>query len=296
MIDGRSSQWKLQTGALCQPQGTEAEEGGVTPAGSPAHTGLIVEDAHQQLVQQLRQAERMLVFTGAGVSTRSGIPDYRGPRGIWRTRKPVYYDDFMSSEEARLAYWEFKLLDWEAFQSARPTAVHRAVVALEQAEKLEAVVTQNIDGLHAWAGTSPTRLVELHGTNRQVECQSCGARSDPAPHFESFRRFRRPPRCEQCGGPLKSATISFGQSLRSEDLERAARAAAACDLVLALGSTLAVYPAASVPLLAAERRVPYVIINRGPTDHDGMSQVALRLDGDVEQILPPAVTAAVDQG
>jgi NAD-dependent deacetylase len=244
------------------------------------------------LTDYLRQARRILVFTGAGVSTGSGIPDFRGPTGVWQRRRPVYYDAFLASEAARVEHWDYKLEGWPAFQNARPNATHLAIVQLEQAGKLEAVVTQNIDGLHELAGTSRQRLIELHGTNRFVECQSCRKRSDPGPHFEFFRETRRPPRCE-CGGWLKPATISFGQSLREEDLKRAEAAACNADLVLALGSTLSVYPAAAFPLLAAKREVPYIVINRGPTDHDGRAEVSLRLEGDVAEIFPPAVQRAI---
>jgi NAD-dependent deacetylase len=167
-----------------------------------------------RLVNYLEGASRILVFTGAGISTGSGIPDYRGPQGIWKTRQPVYYQDFMASHEARVEYWEFKLEGWTAFRDARPNAVHAAIATLEQAGKIELVVTQNIDGLHAAAGTSDERLVEIHGTDREVECQSCGARSAPQPHYEAFERSREPPVCEACGGWLKPATISFGQQLR----------------------------------------------------------------------------------
>jgi NAD-dependent deacetylase len=159
---------------------------------------------------------------------------------------------------------------------------------------VQAVVTQNIDGLHARAGTPAERLIELHGTNSLIECQSCGRRSDPEPHFEHFRTTRLPPLCD-CGGFLKPATISFGQNLRNEDLERAEAAATAADLVVALGSTLSVYPAANIPLLAANRGAPYVIINRGPTEHDDLPEVSLRLDGDVGELFPPAVEAALAQ-
>jgi NAD-dependent deacetylase len=151
-----------------------------------------------------------------------------------------------------------------------------------------AVVTQNIDGLHARAGTAPERLVELHGTNSLVECQTCGKLSDPEPHFESFRKTRRPPLCD-CGGFLKPATISFGQNLRNEVLERAQEFARQADLVVALGSTLSVFPAANIPLLAAAKGAPYVIINRGPTEHDNLPEVTLRLEGDVGEIFPKAV-------
>src|SRR5262249_28509060 len=151
-----------------------------------------------------------------------------------------------------------------------------------------ALVTQNIDGLHQAAGTGADKLVEVHGTNRFVECVDCGVRSDPAPHLERFRRERRCPSCT-CGGWLKFATISFGQALRPEVIERAMAEADACDLVLALGSTLSVQPASLVPMRARRRGVPYVIINRGPTDHDDFC--TLRLEGDVVELLPPAVAA-----
>ena len=246
----------------------------------------------ETLVELLRGAERILVFTGAGVSTGSGIRDFRGPQGVWKTRQPVYYENFLASEAARVEYWDQKLEAWPSFRDARPNAAHAAAVALERAGKLLLVLTQNIDGLHARAGTSPERLVEIHGTGGEVECLSCHARSEPGPHMDSFAETRRPPTCP-CGGLLKPATISFGQGLRAEDLARAARAAEACDLVVSLGSTLSVHPAASFPLAAAERGVPYVIVNRGATEHDGHPAVTLRLEGDVVEIFPPAVEAAL---
>jgi NAD-dependent deacetylase len=166
------------------------------------------------------------------------------------------------------------------------------VARLEQAHKIALVVTQNIDGLHAAAGTSVERLVEIHGTDREVECQSCHERSEPGQHYQAFEASREPPRCA-CGGWLKPATISFGQSLREDDLERAVAGAARADLVVALGSTLAVYPAAQVPLLAARAGAAYVIINRGETEHDPLPVVTLRLEGDVGEIFPPAVEASL---
>jgi NAD-dependent deacetylase len=249
-------------------------------------------NSNEQLVNYLRRAQQILIFTGAGISTGSGIPDYRGPQGVWTRRQPVYYQDFMTSEAARIEYWNYKLEGWESFRDAQPNAVHHAVVRLEKADKLLMVVTQNIDGLHARAGTSVARLVELHGTNLAVECQRCGERSEPAPHFDYFKKTGTAPIC-RCGGFLKPATISFGQSLREEDLRKAGQAAEKTDLVIALGSTLSVYPAASIPLMAANRSVPYVIINRGPTEHDGHPAVSLRLEGDVVEIFSPAVEMAI---
>lgn len=198
----------------------------------------------------------------------------------------------MTSEAARIEHWDFKLEGWDGYRDAEPNAVHRAIVTLEKAGKVLAVVTQNIDGLHARAGTDPDRLVELHGTNLLVECQSCQQRGDPEPHFEFFRANRKPPLCP-CGGFLKPATISFGQSLDPQVLRKAGAAAAGADLVVALGSTLSVYPAASFPLLAAQRGAPYIVINRGPTEHDHEPSVSLRIDGDVAEIFPATVAAAL---
>jgi NAD-dependent deacetylase len=248
--------------------------------------------ANADLTRFLRSAERILVFTGAGVSTGSGIPDFRGPNGVWTRRRPVYYQDFMTSEAARIEHWDYKLEAWPAFRAARPNPVHHAIVKLENAGKVQAVVTQNIDGLHALAGSYAEHLIELHGTNLAVECQSCGWRGDPEPSFEEFRAHHKPPLCE-CGGFLKPATISFGQQLDPSTLRLAIEAALASDLVIALGSTLSVYPAASIPLQAANRGIPYIIINRGPTDQDDQPSVSLRLEGEVAEIFPGAVDAAL---
>ncbi len=247
------------------------------------------------LTDYLRASRRALVFTGAGISTGSGIPDFRGPQGVWTRQQPVYYQDFMSSETARMEHWDYKLEAWESFREAQPNDVHRAIVALEAAGKIGMVVTQNIDGLHTLAGTSRERLVELHGTNSLIECQSCQRRSNPETHFDFFRAQRTPPLCE-CGGFLKPATISFGQSLEPNELERARHAAEEADLVVALGSTLSVYPASAFPLMAAQRGVPYVIINRGATEHDHESCVSLRIEGEVNEIFPAAAESACSRG
>jgi NAD-dependent deacetylase len=246
----------------------------------------------EKLVEYLRRAHRIMVFTGAGISTGSGIPDFRGPNGVWTRRQPVYYQDFMASETARTEHWDYKLEAWPAFRAARPNQVHQAIVRLENAGKVVAVLTQNIDGLHARAGSDSEHLIELHGTNLLVECQTCFWRGDPEPSFEYFRSHRRPPRCD-CGGYLKPATVSFGQNLDSLILQRAGAAARKADLVIALGSTLSVQPAASFPLLAANRGVPYVIINRGATDQDDQPCVSLRLEGEVTALFPTAVDAAL---
>ena len=249
-------------------------------------------DSASELAEYLRGSQKALIFTGAGISTGSGIPDFRGPQGVWTRRKPVFIQDFMTSEKARIEHWEYKLEGRDAFRNAQPNAVHLALVRFEQAGKLLMVVTQNIDGLHGLAGTSPDRLVELHGTNSMVECVSCHWCDNPEPHFEYFRTHRKPPICA-CGGFLKPATISFGQGLDPRELERAHDAAVRADLVVAVGSTLSVYPAASFPLLAARRGVPYVIVNRGETEHDHDPSVSLRIEGEVSEVFPRAIEAAL---
>jgi NAD-dependent deacetylase len=240
------------------------------------------------LVDLLKPAKKILIFSGAGISTGSGIPDFRGPQGVWKRRQPVYYQEFLASDEKRVEYWDYKLEAWTDFAAAQPNATHYAIFQLEQLGRLYRIVTQNIDGLHQAAGSSDDRVIEVHGTNRFIECVKCDARSEPGPHMEAFQKTRRPPVCE-CGGFLKSATISFGQPLDPRVTRRAFDAAHECDLVLSLGSTLSVQPAAMVPLEAAQRGVPYVVINRGATEHDELC--TLRLEGDVGELLPPAVQA-----
>lgn len=246
-------------------------------------------DALERAASVVAGARRLLIFTGAGISTGSGIPDFRGPNGVWKRRQPVYFQDFLASEDARVEHWDFKLESWDTFQLARPNAAHAAIVELERLGIVLLLVTQNIDGLHQDAGSDPARVVEIHGTNRFIECLSCGARSDPRPWMEEFRRTRRAPRCA-CGGLVKSATISFGQAMPEAEMERAFDAAARADAALAIGSTLEVQPAALVPLEVRRAGNPYVIVNRGQTAHDGVATV--RLEGDCAALLPALVERA----
>ena len=239
------------------------------------------------LSELIARARRVMVFTGAGISTGSGIPDFRGPQGVWQTRTPTYYQDFIASERARIEYWEFKLESWRVFRDARPNATHLALVELERLGKLEALVTQNVDGLHQAAGTSPGKLIELHGTNSQVECIDCSRRESPERCMEHFAKARRPPRCAACDGLMKPAVVMFGQALVPEHLEQAREAAESADLILALGSSLVVTPAANIPLFGAQRGTPYVIVNQGETPHDELA--SLRIDDDVAAVLPPAL-------
>ena len=243
--------------------------------------------ALDRLASLVEQATSVLVFTGAGISTGSGIPDFRGPGGLWTKIKPVYFQDFVSSEEARVRHWELKLEGFAAFSGATPNAAHRALVDLERRGKLDLLVTQNIDGLHALAGNAEERIVEIHGTNRHVACIDCGWRDAPARWMAEFRESRRCPVCPDCGGFLKSATISFGQAMPEEEMVRAFAGADRADLAISIGSTLEVTPAAHVPLAAKQGGAPYAIVNRGPTAHDSICDV--RLEGDVCELLPELV-------
>lgn len=237
----------------------------------------------------ISDATSILIVTGAGVSTGSGIPDYRGPKGVWKTEQPVMYQDFVADPESRVEYWDQKLRASAYFNAARPGPVHQACVDLEAAGKLRALVTQNVDGLHAAAGTSAEVLIEVHGTAMEVSCLTCGERSPTQPHLDAFEATREAPMCH-CGGLLKPATISFGQQLDPMTLLRADQAAQEADLVISLGTTLSVYPAAEIPLVAARRGVPYVIVNRGETDHDESIHLTLRITADVSAVFPPAVS------
>jgi NAD-dependent deacetylase len=245
------------------------------------------------LMPLLRRSQRALVFTGAGISTGSGIPDFRGPDGTWKRRQPVYYHEFLASESKRVEYWDYKLKGHLQFRAARPNATHRAITALQARGRVAGLVTQNIDGLHQDAGSPPESVIEIHGTNRLTECVGCGQRGDPEPAMAAFRATRSTPRCPACDGLLKLATISFGQALDPSVLARAVAAAERADLVLALGSTLSVHPAASIPLVAARAGAAYVVINRGETDHDGLA--TLKIDDDVAAVLPPALDALLEE-
>lgn len=249
---------------------------------------------HQALLDFLRSAKKILVFTGAGISTPSGIPDYRGPQGVWKKSKPIYYQEFMSSEETRVRYWEEKIKTWEEYRKVKPNPIHYCLVDLDIAKKLQCVITQNVDGLHLIAGLQKSKLIELHGSARLVECQSCNERSNLEVAIEAFQKNRACPRCA-CGGLLKPAIIDFGQNLQKENLFQAGQHALLADLVIALGSTLSVEPAASIPLLAVAKGTPYIIINQGPTEHDHHKGLSLRIEGNILGIFPSAIQQSLEK-
>jgi NAD-dependent deacetylase len=235
------------------------------------------------------EAQRVVVLTGAGISTESGIPDFRGPRGVW-TRDPgaekrATLRHYMSDPEVRRAAW-LDRLDHPAW-TAEPNAGHRAIVALERRRKLHALITQNIDGLHQAAGSDPERVIEVHGTVREVVCMSCDERAPMQRALDRVRAGESDPPCRSCGGILKSATISFGQSLVPDDLERAGAAARDADLLLAVGSTLAVYPVAEVVPVARLSGARVVIVNGSETAMDHLADAVLR--GPIGDLLPRVV-------
>jgi NAD-dependent deacetylase len=235
-------------------------------------------------------AERVVVLTGAGISTDSGIPDFRGPNGVWtkdpKAERLATLSVYVAEPEVRKQAWRSRLESptWRA----EPNAGHRALVALEKRRKLDTLVTQNVDGLHHAAGTDPAKIVEIHGTMREVACLSCGERAPMERALERVRAGEDDPACRTCGGILKSATISFGQNLVFEDLLRAEAAATRCDLLLAVGSTLTVHPAAGLVPLAKGAGARVVIVNAEETPYDVVADVVLR--GSISEVLPAIVT------
>lgn len=233
------------------------------------------------------RARRIVGFTGAGISTESGIPDFRSPDGVWATNRTVTFQEFVSSEAGRVEYWRQKAAAWPAMRDARPNAGHLAFVELHRQGRLEVLVTQNIDGLHLRAGLPEDKVLELHGTAAAVTCLSCGDRISADEANLRVAAGEKAPRCRACSGLLKPATISFGQNLSHRVLTRAFEAARSCDLLLAVGSSLVVEPAASLPRAARAGGAELVIVNREPTPLDPIAQVVVH--GEIGEVLPALV-------
>ncbi len=231
----------------------------------------------ETIAELLRNANRLVVLTGAGISTESGIPDFRGPDGVWTknpaAEKTATLQHYLSDPAVRVLAWRNRLESplWDA----QPNAGHRAVAALEQKTALDTLVTQNIDGLHHKAGSSPDKIVEIHGTVHETECLSCARRGPMQATLHRVRAGEADPPCLECGGILKSATISFGQTLVPADLERSQRAAAGCDVFLAVGTSLGVYPAAALPEVALTAGARLVVMNEQATPFDRYAEARL---------------------
>jgi len=246
----------------------------------------------REVAEWIDEAERITVLTGAGISTDSGIPDFRGPQGVWtknpKAEKMATLQNYVADTEVRKAAWRSRL-DSRAW-SAEPNNGHRALVRLEKRRKLVALLTQNVDGLHHAAGSSGEKIIEIHGTLREVGCLECDYRDDMRVALDRVRLGEDDPACLECGGILKSATISFGQGLIQEDLLRAEVAAQNCDLMLALGTTLAVYPIAAVVPAAKRVGAKIVIVNAEPTEMDYLADMVLRES--ISEVLPLLVGGA----
>ena len=244
----------------------------------------------QSLSEMIRAARRVVAFTGAGISTESGVPDFRSPGGVWSRMKPITFQAFVGDEDKRREAWARAFSGAAGWTGASPNAGHYAVARLAQAGKVSAVITQNVDNLHQDSGVAPDQVIELHGNASYATCLDCKTRYE-------LDEFRRPfleagviPVCRWCGGLVKTATIAFGQAMPEPQMARARAETLACDLFLVLGSSLAVYPAAGFPRLARESGVPLAIVNRDPTPQDRLASLVLH-----DEIGPvmPAVAAAV---
>lgn len=236
-------------------------------------------DSNTQSLRKLLQSTRKaVVFTGAGISTESGIPDFRSPTGIWSKATPIQYDEFVRFEESRREAWRRKFEIDRDIVSAEPNAGHRAVASLVERGVVQCVITQNIDGLHQRSGIAEQNLVELHGNTTYARCLTCSKRHELEPIREAFLDEGRLPVCDDCGGLVKAATISFGQSMPEQAMGIAEQATLDCDLFLAIGSSLVVYPAAGFPILAKRNGAKLVIINREATDLDALADLVINAE------------------
>jgi NAD-dependent deacetylase len=227
------------------------------------------------LREMIARARRVALFTGAGISTESGIPDFRSPGGIWTRQKPIEFGDFIASEEVRCEAWRRKFESDAQWRTAQPNRGHRAVAALIRSGKAACVITQNIDGLHQLSGIADEQVIELHGNSTYASCLDCGTRYEIEDLRAAFERDALSPRCPPCGGLIKTATISFGQAMPQEAMRAAEAETRAADLFIAIGSSLVVYPAAGFPELAKRNGAGLVIVNRERTGLDPIADLVL---------------------
>ena len=224
-----------------------------------------------ELREAIRSANHLLVLTGAGISTESGIPDFRSPGGIWSKYRTVTIQEFLANHEARIEYWRYKKETFQSFHTASPNIGHKALVQLERQGKLQTIITQNIDGLHQQAGNSPEKVIELHGSGRFVVCLDCGERYDRRRIQDRLESGEEVPVCDRCNGWLKPATVSFGQSIPSKVLDRAYRESENCEAFLVVGSSLVVQPASLLPVVAKQKGAWLGILNRDSTAQDSLA-------------------------
>ncbi|HVT55012.1 MAG TPA: Sir2 family NAD-dependent protein deacetylase [Xanthobacteraceae bacterium] len=254
---------------------------------------MIVKDraaAVERLGEMLGASRNAVAFTGAGISTESGIPDFRSPGGLWDNNKPIPFDEFLESQEMRNEAWRRKFAMEDQFRAAKPTRGHRALAQWIANGKMSAIITQNIDNLHQASGVAAEKIIELHGNGSYATCLDCATRYEIEWVRERFNAARGvAPNCSRCSGPVKSATISFGQAMPEREMERAEEAMLAADLFIAIGSSLVVWPAAGFPLRAKQNGAQLVIVNREPTDLDGIADLVVR--GEIGDILEPFLVA-----
>jgi len=241
----------------------------------------------EALSAHLAAARRVVVFTGAGISTESGIPDFRSPGGVWSRMKPIYFDEFVGDPGKRREAWDRVFNGSAGWVGKEPNTGHHAVARLVARGKVSAVITQNVDNLHQQSGVPTAQVIELHGNASYATCLDCGLRHELEVLKQSYLGRDEIPSCRACGGLVKTATISFGQAMPREPMRRAEEATLACDLFLVLGSSLVVYPAAGFPLLAKQNGARLVIINREPTEQDHYADLVLHDE------IGPTMTAAV---
>ena len=242
----------------------------------------------EQLARLIASSHRAVVFTGAGISTESGIPDFRSPGGIWTKMQPIAFQDYLSDPEARRLSWQRRLEMEETWKTVQPNDGHRCVAELVAQGRASHVITQNIDGLHQISGAPADLVIELHGNTREVRCLDCSARAEIADVLAHFAAHGEAPTCAACGGLLKTATISFGQPMPEGEMARAQAAVLASDLMLVLGSSLTVYPAAGFPLLAKRNGARLAILNRDETPQDRFADLVLRDE------IGPTMQAVID--
>ena len=223
----------------------------------------------------LRASKCAVVFTGAGISTESGIPDFRSPGGIWTQMAPIEFRDFVRAPDMRREAWRRRFAMEEMFSTVSPNAGHKAVADLVKRRTVSHVITQNIDNLHQDSGVADEQIIEIHGNTRYAKCLDCGARVELGPIRAHFEKHGDPPDCSACGGIVKTATISFGQAMPELEMARAEQATLACDLFIVLGSSLVVYPAAGFPLLAKRNGARLAIVNREATDQDSFADLVI---------------------
>ena len=225
----------------------------------------------EEFAARIRESDEIVVFTGAGISTESGIPDFRSPGGIWTRYRPVTFQEYMTSESARIEAWKRRLDGWEQYKNAKPNVGHQFIQALSLKEKLIGLITQNVDGLHSMAGLADDKIVELHGSNRKILCMGCAKEFAPEPIINSLVGDFASPKCDSCGGILKSATVSFGQAMPEQAMRVAQEWTEQAEVFIVMGSSLQVQPAASFPVVAKRNGALLAIINREEGPLDGLA-------------------------